>query len=153
MHLCVMLYCGMTDWTPKFVNWDVFSETGDPKVQWHDSVRMMPCWKRSRWKSIAENLLIKEMSPSCGAWMWMSGEHDWCLHKIKTLAKNVKFFCCMFFNSSRQRIYDNFKYRAPNRTKILLYKYYIPVVFILILACKILYTYRNYNYAIYLLKL
>ena len=28
-----MLYFGMTDWTPKFVNWDVFSETGDPKVQ------------------------------------------------------------------------------------------------------------------------
>ena len=39
-------------------------------------------------------------------------------------------------------------YREPNRTKILfykyyilLYKYYILVVFILILACKILYTY------------
>ena len=32
-------------------------------------------------------------------------------------------------------------YRASNRTKILLYKYYILVVFILILAFKILYTY------------
>ena len=34
-----------------------------------------------------------------------------------------------------------FLYRAPNRTKILLYIYYILVVFIVILACKILYTY------------
>ena len=40
MHLCVMLYCGMTDWTSKSVNWDVFSETGDPKVQCHDSVML-----------------------------------------------------------------------------------------------------------------
>ena len=24
---------GMTDWTPKFANSDVFNETGDPKVQ------------------------------------------------------------------------------------------------------------------------
>ena len=32
-------------------------------------------------------------------------------------------------------------YRAPNQTKMLLYKYYIFVAFISILACKILYTY------------
>ena len=25
MHLCVMSYCGMTHWTPKFVNWDVLA--------------------------------------------------------------------------------------------------------------------------------
>ena len=31
------------------------------------------------------------------------------LYKITTLAKNLKLFCCMFFHSYRQRIYDNSK--------------------------------------------
>ena len=55
--------------------------------------------------SIAENLLIlKEMPPSCMAYIWIIREQ-----KITTLAKNIKFYRCILKNSSRQRIYDDFR--------------------------------------------
>ena len=32
--------------------------------------------KKQSEEHTAEKILIKEMQPFCGAWMWMSAEHD-----------------------------------------------------------------------------
>ena len=63
-------------------------------------------------KKQAEEHSRKSLNQRNAAILWgmnVDERRALCFQKITTLAESVKFLHCMFFNSSRQRIYDNSK--------------------------------------------